>query len=452
MITELHVTNLMRVREVSIHPDGAGLVEITGCNGMGKSAILRAAQILLGGGKFIPADPVRHGEDSAEMSCVLSVPCDDCKSTGDGDKHPTEGTLPCETCDGKGHVPKYHIAREIKNGKSELVLTSPDGKFRYKESPQSLLHEYFTDVGFDAVAFAMMTRTKRDEFFMKLVGLDFTDVDARLAAVFVERADNNRDARAAEAQLEELPEVEAPDAEVKLVDLLAERDEAERLKRENERRAEAITHEHRLVAEAEDAISELNNQLEAARAKQNGTIKSLKELLNEVPAEVPDIAAITTRINSAEETNVRVRQRQARNKKLAEVEALRQHGLDLHHRVEALRSDRRLMIETAEMPLEAFSYDVDNGVMYNGVVYDQASQSDQLIGSTALGFKINPGKVGFIKDGALLDSERRAELAQFVKEQGGQVFIEIVTDGEDVGFVIEDGVLAVPEEAQAAVA
>ena len=168
--------------------------------------------------------------------------------------------------------------------------------------------------------------------------------------------------------------------------------------------------------------------------------------------EVPSIEAITAKIDSAEDTNVRVRQRQARNKKLEEVEELRKHGNDLHHQIEALRSDRRLMIEDAEMPLEEFSYDVDQGVMYKGVVYDQASQSEQILASTALNFKINPGKVAFIKEGALLDTERRAEIGQFVKEQGGQLFIEISTDGEPVGFVIEDGALAATEEPQPAVA
>lgn len=440
MITELHISNLMRLREVSIYPDNSPLVEITGSNGMGKSAVLQAGKILLGGGKFVPADPIRHGEDSAELSLVFSVPCADCDGEG------------CAACDNKGHIPKYRASREIKNGKSELVLTSPDGKYRFKDSPQALLREWFTDVGFDPLTFATMTRTERDKKFMKLVGLDFTEVDARIASLFVERTDNNRDARGAEAQLEELPEVEAPDAEVKLSDLLAERDAAEAAKQKNVNRESVIALQTEKVAGFQRRVDELKAQAAAMLEERLAAAEKLLEVEGSAVLAVPDIVAITAKINSAEDTNRRVRLRQARDKKLSEVEALRKHGNDLHHQIEALRSDRRLMIESAEMPLKEFSYDVDQGVMYNGVVYDQASQSEQILASTALGFKINPGKVAFIKEGALLDTERRAELARFVKEQGGQVFIEIVTDGEDVGFVIEDGALAGTEEPQPAVA
>lgn len=47
--------------------------------------------------------------------------------------------------------------------------------------------------------------------------------------------------------------------------------------------------------------------------------------------------------------------------------------------------------------------------------------------------------MALIREGALLDSESLRVLSQAAESSGLQLWIERVTDGEDVGVVIEDG-------------
>lgn len=437
MITQLSITNFMRIRAVEINPDGS-LVQITGRNGAGKSAVLNSIQALLGGKGGEPADPIRHGADASRLACAIDVQCPDCP----GDE--------CTACGGVGRIDKYLVEKVFENGVSKLVVTSPDGKIKHS-SPQSLLNELFSDLGFDPAAFTRMKHGERDEMFRELVGLDFADIDSRISAAYDKRTDVGRAARILDAQIKDLPEVEAPDAEVKLTDLLAERDEAEAAKQKNVRREARIDVHADKVAELQQRVAELKAEVLTMVEQREAAKQKLAEVEGSAVLDVPDIPQITARIESAEETNVRVRQRQRRLEKVEQLRELRNREAGLTHDVEALRSDKRNLIEAAQMPIEGLDYG-DDGITYNGVVLDQASQSEQLLVWTAIGLALNPGGVVLIREGSFLDSERLAELEQFVESRGGCVWLEKVTDGENVGIVIEDGALAGTEELQPAVA
>ncbi len=69
-IVSLEVDNVKRLHAVHIKPDG-GMVIIGGKNGAGKSSVLDAIEMALGGKKSIPRRPVRDGEESAHVVCDL---------------------------------------------------------------------------------------------------------------------------------------------------------------------------------------------------------------------------------------------------------------------------------------------------------------------------------------------------------------------------------------------
>lgn len=445
MITQLSIENFMRIKAVEIRPDGS-LVQITGKNGAGKSAVLNAIQAVLGGKGAEPPDPIHHGADSGRIAVLIDVQCPDCDSQGsaesdDGVKHTKEEMLPCETCTGTGRIDKYRVEKIFENGTSKLVVTSPDGKIKFS-SPQALLNALYSDIGFDPAALLRMKRADRDEMFRELVGLDFADIEARITAAFDTRTDIGRAVRTVEAQIKDLPEVEAPDVAVKLTDLLAERDAAHQKAYENQQRDDKIRRCMKVVGDLAAHIECLQEELAGEKQNLDSARGSSAHVL-------PDIDEITEKINSAQMTNHRVRQRQSRQAKLDQLRDLRDQEAGLTHEVEALRSDKRNLIEAAEMPIEGLDYG-DDGITYNGVPLEQASQSEQLLVWTAIGLALNPGGVVLIREGSFLDTEHLAELEDFVEANGGCVWLERVTDGQNVGVVIEEGRLAGAEELQTA--
>ena len=66
-IVKLDVENIMRVNAVHIEPDG-NVVILGGNNAQGKTSVLDAISMAIGGTRLCPDVPIREGQDEA--------PCD----------------------------------------------------------------------------------------------------------------------------------------------------------------------------------------------------------------------------------------------------------------------------------------------------------------------------------------------------------------------------------------
>lgn len=448
MITQINVENFMRISDVQIKPDGA-LVRIEGMNNQGKSSFLKALVATLGDKRAEPKDPIKHGTDEAKTVIHLSVKCEDCD--GEGTVDHGEGDHDCEPCEGTGWIPKYIVTKTWKGNKSELVLTSSDKK-RIYSTPRKLIDALYVDAGFDVLAFVMMKRKERDDFFVKLIGLDFTEIDAATQGAFEARTVQNRGVKDLEGSLNAMAEAPdgTPGAEVSVSDLIQQRDEAQQIATDNKSHKDHMAVVAGNLDEATEEIARIEKVLAEAKERKVRLheIYSGLEIREAKLPQVPDIEAITTQIDNAEQTNANVRIKLARIATKNLLTSAKAKSEVMTADIEKLRSDRLLMIESADMPLPELSYDYEHGVMYDGVPYEQASQSDQIMASTALGFKLNPDKIAIIQDGSLLDENRLAELEAFAEKEKGQIFIERVSDGSGpVGFVIDDGELVEQAEA-----
>ena len=148
---------------------------------------------------------------------------------------------------------------------------------------------------------------------------------------------------------------------------------------------------------------------------------------------------VREKISGAEEINAQVRSN-ARHKLLEEQRAAASKKSDeLSDGIGDLDREKADAIQGATYPLEGLTVD-DKGVLLHGLPLEQASSAEQLQCSVAIGLALNPElRVLLVRDGSLLDEDSLRLLTEMAEGADAQVWLETVSDGGDVGIVIEDG-------------
>lgn len=397
-IVSLTAENVKRLKAVHIKPDG-DLVVLSGANAQGKTSVLDAIWLALGGGAASRStpQPIREGQDQARVTLNL------------GD---------------------LTVTRTWTGDKTTLKVEAADGA-RYG-SPQSMLDNLVGRLSFDPLAFAQQDEKTQRSTLLSLVDLPFDpdELDARRRGAFEQRTDLNRQAKALRAQVDAFPASDEllPAQEQSLSDLL---DQAQKA-RDYQQRAE------QLRKDAAAAFLHLQN-LRNAVAQAEEDWDSLSRQVEQIPDELPDPAAYEQQIRDLEQTNRKVRDAQQRARLVSDLEALESDTAELTERIAAIDTRKADGLREATMPLPGLGFD-DTGVTYQGVPLKQASAAEQLRVSIAMAMALNPKlRVIRITDGSLLDSRNLALIEEMAHDNDFQVWIERVDETGDVGIVIEDG-------------
>lgn len=417
-ITKLEVDNFKRLRAVRITPEG-GAVVLGGQNGAGKSSVLDAIEAALGGAKHAPEEPVRKGSKGARV--VLET--EDFTVTR---KWPAKGSPTLEL--------------KAKNG----------GAYG---SPQTMLDGLMGSLSFDPLAFSRMPAKEQAETLRKLVGLDFASEDKLRAEAFEKRTDVGRELRRLQGALEKMPEVvgKVPAAEVSVSELAGELERRRQVNAANAARR-ADLDKMRDMAEAEQAyVQKLEADLAAARAAFAAMMEKGKAAAAAVTALVDeDVAEVKARIDGAEESNRTARLAAEREKLEAALERSTDESEKLTAYLAQLDQVKAEAATQAKYPVPGLVV-TDAGVELAGVPFEQASQAEKLRASVAIGLALNKDlKVLLIRDGALLDAKSLALVAQMAADAGGQVWLEVVGNREEVTVLISDGEVSDPDTRQPA--
>lgn len=428
-IVELRIANVKRIRAVTIRPDGS-LVIVGGKNAQGKTSVLDAVEMALGGGKTLPAEPLRRGARKGGVVVDLG---------------------------------EYVVERTFTAKGSALVVRGSDGQ--PIKSPQSVLDALCSTVAFDPLAFSRMDPPKQDEVLKRLLGLDFTELDRDRTELYAARTQVNRDIKALDARIEALPKPEAgvPDKEVSVSELVVElerrrgeleenaskrsalqelTDDADELNTEAEEVEQEIARLKAELKRAEERLSKLADQ-RATKAREIADARAVVEQLVD-----PDLEDVKRQIASAEETNRKVRQHAEAAKLEAEARALTDKAEQLSDAIAAIDDQKAEAIASAKFPVAGLGFDA-TGPTLNGLPLEQASGAEKLRVSVAIGAALNPRvRVMLVRDGSLLDEDSLKLLAELARETDSQVLLERVGDDDDGAIVIEDGM--VREEASEA--
>lgn len=411
-IVRLEVSNVKRLRAVSITPCGSTVI-LGGQNAQGKTSVLDAIQMAIGGGKFVPDDPIRHGAAKASVVADLG---------------------------------EIVVERVITKSGTTLTVRNREGV--KQSSPQAILDKLCSKIAFDPLTFMREEPDKQNEILRRLVGIDFTESNQRREALYAQRTRVNRDAKGVRAQSEGLAVPGGtPDEPVNLAALLGQIRDAHAAREQINGRARqmseaqsALERATQAFDEAEKAARQAESRVIQARVAKRAAQTAVDDLAKELPlAPPPDVCELEARVAGAETVNRNVERKKRRDEYEAEANLLEAQAGELTSQIEAVDVEQRQALEAVQYPVPGLKLG-ESGPTFNAVPLSQASGAERLRVSVAIGLALNPRlRVLLVRDASLLDENSLRLVAEMADAAGAQVWLERVGEGDPGAVIIADG-------------
>lgn len=415
----VRVNNVMGIKAVELDASGLPVVTVTGRNAQGKSSLLMAIVMALGGKRAMVEEALRLGTKKGEIVV---------------------------------NVGKYRIRRTITPKDSYLTITVNGEELPKGQTAQQLLNE-LCGVFFEPMAWLAKPPKEQVQLLQDISGLDFTAHDAERKRLFDQRTDANRDAKRLRALAESLPTFPgAPEERVDLGDLVKELDEVRAVNQRNaDIRAEAKAAAGALE-QAQARHAELKLELaKAAKAMKDAHVTNSEAQAAVIDCHDEDEAPIREQMTTAGETNRQIEMNERAATALDEAEDAANRSLKLTQKLADMDESKAEQLAASKLPVAGLSYTAD-GVTYKAPGADGAVPLKQV--SQAQGIKIacmlaferqtqtSDGErlfVIFIRDASLLDDQSHATIHAIVMRYQAQVFMEIVNSKDPAAIRIEDG-------------
>ncbi|MCK4302809.1 MAG: AAA family ATPase [Candidatus Eisenbacteria sp.] len=422
-LISLKAENVGILKAVRIDPDGETLI-LGGDNEQGKSTVIDCVMYALGGTKTIPACTIREGQDSGSITLDLG---------------------------------EFTVTRKLlASGNTPVKITTKDGLTR--PSPQKFLDALVgAGLAFDPTEFIRLDEKKQLKIVGNLVGIDFTDHNAKRKELFSTRTMINVALKEAKALVERLPLHDgAPTEEVSIASLTEELEAARDSQDAAVVARDRVTDSRIRLDEMREDVLDAESQLVAAlaaveRAKghiartkksakeQEAVIKIDEAATQKTEAAVIDPDPIRARIEGAESTNRMVRENARHREAQDEVGRRRTQSEKLTKQLDDIDEEKRGLLEAAEFPVPKLSLD-ENGVTYDGRPLARASMSRRLRIAMAIAVALNPRlRLILMREGCTLDAKSRRLVCEFAREKKMQALLEVVGKGEECDLIIEDG-------------
>ena len=405
-IVKLQASNVMNIDAIVVEANGNN-VTLTGKNGAGKSAFLKAIEFALSG-KALAAtpEPVRHGQESGDILLDL------------GD---------------------IIVKRHFTNESSTVKIENKDGAVF--KSPQALLDKFRGNIAFDPMSFAGLPEKQQKEVLLGMIDLpiDLDELDLKRKGIYDKRTDVNRDIKRLEGQRDGIPLLQdVPDDEHSSVDVMNDMQAASELIAKNKNMRLEFTSKSTEVQTWTQRIDELQDKL--VHAKENFKRESL--VLENMSCEIndlvdPDLEQFKCKLADVEQINVQIRQKQDRTRLGTQINDLKVSTAILTNDIREIDSLKTKTISEAGMPVDGLGFN-ESGVTFGEVPLSQCSDGQKRLISARIGMAMNPDlRVLWVNDASLLDSDSINDLKAMADENGYQLWLECVSDDEKVGVHIE---------------
>lgn len=395
-IVRFEAENVKKLKAVEIVPTD-DIVEISGKNESGKSSILDAIFMALGGKDALKSvtNPLRNGEKAGFVSIDL-------------------GDLTVRRTFTEG-------------GGGTVTVTNADGaKF---SSPQTTLNNLRAKF-VDPQGFIDLKPADQKEALLHVVDLkiDLKEHADERTRLYAERTDVGRQGR----DLGDPGRIDTslPTTEQSASELLSRIRDAQTLIDDRRR--------------AEEKVDRLKLELEAVlkRAEQlRNDISATENLLTQTES-VPNLSGLTAQLSTIEATNATIRENNSRIAKQAQIQECVEKYENL---TEQLRVHDQLKVDAlaaANLPVDGLSIE-DDGLTLNGVPFQDCSTAQKMLASLRIAASGSPKlRVIIIQRGESLDDDNFDVVREFAREHGYQIWIETVGDGHGSAVIMEDGEIA----------
>lgn len=412
-IINLQAENIKKLQAIDITPKDS-VITITGKNGAGKSSILDCITMALCGGKEIPQEPLRKGEEKGKI--VLDL----------GD---------------------YQITRSFTADNTYLKIEALDGE--KIGSPQKFLDKIVGEVSFDPLEFMNHPAKEQRKRLLALLKIDVEGLDQEEAELREQRTIVGRDRDKAEAawkaqafhpEITETEELSPEEILAKMRDMEEHnRKHAEDTAANEDIKNRAIELSNQIKV-WQDEVMELRKKIadgEETIAQAKETYKLTKTRLAET--EVYDMTDISNQIQLLTVKNTKIRENIAYHEKKQAFKDTQEDYDSYTKRIDDINRKRKDLLATTEMPIAELTFD-EGGLLYKGIPLAQCSDGEKLMVSLSISMALNPTlKVLRVKDGSLLDDDNRAIISELVKDKGYQLWYETVGNSSTVGIYIEEG-------------
>jgi hypothetical protein len=443
-VLSLEVHNVQRISDVRFDLKGQNLFLVGGRNSNGKSSALIGLLMAICGRSGMdnyPEIALKNGEDEGWVKVGLSGETENLHQPG-------------------GMTVDLKLIRHPRKGVvvEEFQILDTDGDAA--PEPRTLLKQLFTMRAFDPLEFQRMKPKDRKALLERLLGLDFTEDRAEYKRLFEKRTDVNRDFTKAKAQLDGM--AQHPDvAETSASDLLAEADRRRSVNAANAEERRKLNGVQNQVADigvsignVNTEIQDLENKIESLKIRRANLerdkvaavakVAEQQELIAKLVDE--DVTEIDGKIKNIDKNNEMARANQRRKEVFAKWQDLGKQADALTEKMDNIKTANEKKIQDAEFPVPGMSMDAE-GVLLDGLPFEQASTKQRIIASTKVGIALNPTlRLMVSQDGGSLDQEAIAELDALLVEHDFQMIVEIVTrteaDDDLCSVVIKDGKVA----------
>lgn len=402
-ILSLEAENFKRLKAIRIVPTPGGMVKLVGRNGQGKTSVIDAIAAALGGKEHLPAVPVRVGQDEGEIKIDL-------------------GSL------------KVRLGFDKTRG-SWLSVISDDKRLK---TPQQVLDRMASELTLDPMEFMQLKADERIAVIKKLIpGFDFAANARSRKDAYDRRTDIGRDYKREKAVLDSMPvqPMERP-LEINVSAVAAELRVAE----EHNIKAAGIERQKTTIDAKIEGLQAEISEWKARIIAAFREIVALQEQYDSLAAiDDIDTSGLHATLAAAHDTNRAAEQYDRAISMLKAVEDHRNELRRLDVAINNLDDLKVKAVQDAKLPVENLGFG-DEDVTIDGLPYEQASSSQQLMVATAITMSLRPTlRVILVRQGPLLDPEHLTLLAKIAAERGYQLWLERIDDGKESGIIIEDG-------------
>jgi len=412
-ILKFEAENFKKLSVVEITPDG-NVVIISGKNGAGKSSVLDGIEATLRGGRCLPKQPIKTGEVRAKVETVL------------GEK-----------------IPEYKVTRKFFGTTSTLVVQAI-GKTKPERSPQTFLDSVVGDISFDPLAFLNKQPAEQRNTLIEFLGLNLEEFANKIVTLKEQRSDVRKEK---ERKLHEAESITTtpnlPPQEVSSESLLAE---LKNIQRHNEICQEVATEnavmQTRLATTEKDIrAAEKSIQDWQVRLRQLQVLKTDLEKSFHSETSLKDSAEVETKLKALSSTNEAIRKNAQKKEAMATYDRCGEEYSRFGDEIKMVENQKAKKLAETPMPVEGLMI-LPDGLGYNGLPLEQECQSKRLKICVAIAMAMNPKLTVLRIDGNGLDQDSRVAIGELVAGTKYQLWMEVVSDDNSIGFYIEDGTLS----------